>query len=670
MRPWHILFFLALLPAFGNSLGRVAFADAKQGAVFERPPALEANVARIASPYIISQRYVDLVEPDPNQPRRLLNTLVSQSESLFVAVTDRPWWKNGWAYGILVLLVLALAAIMHGLNLHRRKSLEAEVRLRTAELVEQQAIVRRQAIELKQALETRTLFYANVSHEFRTPLTLIEASLSRLAEEGGDAESIERSRRYLRRLLRLVDQLLDLSQLNGSVGFDQEVWALAPVVSSTVDGFQAVADQHQVALKVDIEPGWFTRCSQENVENVLLNLITNALKFSPPDSVVSVSMVGNEDEVILEVSDNGPGISLDDQALIFHRFFRAQESRAAGISGAGIVLALVHEAVVGMGGRIDIDSEPGRGSRFRVCLPAWQGGPEAEPVEKRSATAYPPRLEELSADYEIAVASSGGRRGVVLVVENQADMRQHMREVLAGEWRVLEAEDGKVALDVARAYVPDVIVSDIMMPEMDGFELLAALRQDVETSHIPVLLLTARQDRGTRLKSLSLSADDFLSKPFDPRELRLRLRRMRDNRLRLSERLSDVSGMQESIRQGSGPDLSARDRKLLGAVNESLIEHASDPEFTVEALADSVLLERRTLQRKLKALTGLTPADYIRQHRFYQARQMMLETGMSVNEIAFSCGFGSAQHFSRAFRRHYGMPPDKWRQNQKASSTY
>ncbi|MFU8832784.1 MAG: ATP-binding protein [Wenzhouxiangella sp.] len=627
----------------------MAFADAEQGFVFERQ--------------------VGLVDPVPSQPRRLLNTLMSQSEALFVAITDRPWWRNGWAFGILFLLIFALAAIIQGLNLHRRKSLEAEVRLRTAELVEQQAIVRRQAIELKDALESRTLFYANVAHEFRTPLTLIEASLSRLEDEGGDAESIEHSRRYLRRLLRLVDQLLDLSQLNGSVDFDQgAVWALAPVVNSTVDGFQALAEQNKVMLEADIEPGWFTRCSQENVESVLLNLITNALKFSPPDSEVSVSMVGNEDEVILDVADNGPGISVDDQALIFHRFFRAQDSTAAGISGAGIGLALVHEAVVAMGGRIDIDSEPGRGSRFRVCLPAWQGGPEAEPVEKRSATADLARIDELSADYEIAAASSeNGQRGCVLVVENHADMRQHLREVLAGEWRVLEAEDGKVALDVARAYVPDVIVSDIMMPEMDGFELLAALRQDVETSHIPVLLLTARQDRGTRLKSLSLSADDFLSKPFDSRELRLRLRRMMDNRLRLRERLSAASRMQESVKQGSGPDLSERDRKLLGAVNESLNEHASDPEFTVEALAESVLLERRTLQRKLKTLTGLTPANYIRQHRFYQARQMMLETDLSVNEIAFSCGFGSAQHFSRAFRRHYGMPPDKWRQNQKAS---
>jgi len=592
----------------------------------------------------------------------------SEEALLLSAVIHPPPWKSGWAYLAYVILVLALGALVYGVNLHRRKALETEVRLRTAELVDQQAIVQRQAIELKKALEARTLFFANISHEFRTPLTLIEASLARLRADGGDVTSVERGRRYLRRLLRLVDQLLDLSRLNSTLDtFDGPPWALAPVVGSTVDAFQALAEQNGVELEADIESGWSTYCNQEQVEKVLLNLISNAVKFSPSGSEVNVSLVGHGDEVIVEVADNGPGIPPKDHALIFRRFYRS-EGPSAGVSGTGIGLALVHEAITAMGGRIELNSEPGRGSQFKVYLPAWREGIESVPAPGDGIEAA---LLEPAANYETGAGAGQAQvqRGCVLVVDNNAEMRQHLREVLSAQWRVLEAEGGEAALGVARADAPDVIISDLMMPGMDGFELLAAIREDIETSHIPLLMLTARQDRDTRLKGLSLSVDDFLPKPFDPRELLLRLGRIMDNRDRLRRRLSgdsindEIGGRDAFV----GQDLSQRDRKLLDAVNASLAKYAQDPEFTVELLAESVLVERRTLQRKLKALTGRSPAKFIRQHRFSLARKLMLETDHSVTEIAFTSGFASAQHFSRAFRNAYGMPPDKWRQAQKVA---
>ncbi len=578
----------------------------------------------------------------------------SEETLLLSAVIHPTLWKTGWAYLAYVILVLAVASLAYGLHLDRRKLLESEVRLRTAELVEKQAIVRRQAIQLEQALAARTLFFANISHEFRTPLTLIEASIAKLGDEGGDSSAVERGQRYLRQLLQLVDQLLEHAHLGTSEDLiDGPSWPLAPVVGSTVDSFQALAEQNKIVLEAEIESGWLTKCSQAHVDQVLHNLLTNALKFSPPGSKVDVSLTGGVEEVMLEVADNGPGIPSPDQALIFRRFYRSEAS--AGVSGAGIGLALVHDTVRAMGGRIELKSEPGRGSRFTVYLPAWTKGSESAPAPSAGQSTA---VEGIDRVHE--------QHGCVLVVDNNTEMRQYLREILSEQWHVLEANSGEAALELARTDAPDVIVSDLMMPGMDGFELLAAIREDIETSHIPLLLLTARQDRATRLKGLSLSVDDFLPKPFDPRELRLRLVRMLDNRLRLRQRLSGEARKDDSLSQSAASDLSACDRKLLGAVNDSLNKYASDPDFTVEALAESVLLERRTLQRKLKTLTGLTPADYLRQHRFYQARQMMLETELSVNEIAFSCGFGSAQHFSRTFRKHYGLPPDKWRQNQKA----
>ncbi|TVR92926.1 MAG: hybrid sensor histidine kinase/response regulator [Wenzhouxiangellaceae bacterium] len=599
---------------------------------------------------------------------------VWSEERLLVAMHVRPPpWQTGLAYTAYTVIALGLLFLAWLLHLNRRKELEALVQRRTAELARQQALSRRQALELERALEARTLFFANVSHEFRTPLTLIQASLDQLDEDGGSAEAIASGRRYLRHLLRLVDQLLDLSRLRlGEAAVQDEPWTVAPVVAATAAAFRSLAEQRDIRLRVSLEDDWMTRCSQTHVEKILLNLLTNALKFSPGGGEIEVTLKGSDEGLELAVRDTGPGIPEQDQERIFERFQRLEWSDQAGIAGAGIGLALVREASLAMGGSVGLTSQPGCGSRFSVHFPGFRGDGRQQParlISMETLALDSALLQPLAGrvgDDAAAEPASARRAGTLLLVEDHADLRAHICRILKPHWQVLEAADGDSALALARCELPDLIISDIMMPGMDGFALLAQLRNDLATSHIPVLLLTARQDQATRLKGLSLSADDFLAKPFDATELVLRLRRMLDNRERLRRRLQGAPADGPSSAPKL-PDLIKGDVEFLAAVRRHVAARFQDPGYGVEQLAEQANVERRTLQRKLKAMTGLTPAAFIRHQRLQHAMALLESTELSVNQIALDSGFASAQHFTRLFSKQYGSPPQRWRQERQSA---
>lgn len=598
---------------------------------------------------------------------------VWSDDTLLLTATIRPPpWRTAWAYLAYVLIFGLVLALIWFMARRRQRVLELEVQSRTAELTQQQAVIRKQARQLARLLESRTVFFANVSHEFRTPLTLIKASLDRLEEDGGDSEAIARGRRYLGRVLRLVDQLLNLSAIQaGKVGQEERQWSVTAVLEFIVASFRSLADQQGIRLDEDIAPDCVTRCGQQQVEQIILNLISNALKYSPGGASVSVKLRPVAEGLCLEVADTGPGIDLDKQEQIFERFHRLESAQLGDREGAGIGLALVRETTEALGGRISLDSSPGRGSRFTVILPGRQsdssvpviGLADPDALNLETSLVIP---ESLTSDVERSLEDGQpDGRETVLVVEDNPDLRAYLAEILAPDWHVLSARDGQEALEIARREGPAVVVSDLMMPRMDGFQLLAALRKDLATSHIPILLLTARQDQATRLKGLMLSADDFLGKPFDGRELLIRLRRIRDNRQRLRQHLLRSSNGAAELDDTALPDISERDRALLASVEKWLERHAAESQVSVEQLADALALEKRTLQRKLKALVGKTPTDYIRHFRLQRAMRLMLESDRSINDIALSCGFSSPQAFSRMFSRQYGESPDRWRQNQR-----
>jgi len=269
------------------------------------------------------------------------------------------------------------------------------------------------------------------------------------------------------------------------------------------------------------------------------------------------------------------------------------------------------------------------------------------------------------------VEAQDGARPGALVVEDNPDMRNYLNELLAPAWRVAEAVDGRAGFEAALSFQPDVIVSDIMMPEVDGFELLKRLREDVRTSHIPVMLLTARRDRDTRIRSFVLSADDFLAKPFDATEFGARLQAMLDSRQSLREnlraQLAAAGHLDDLSSTVTEDDINSRDRELLNRLHNWLEENFEDPEVKVTDMAAAALVDLRTLQRKLKSLLDRTPAAYLQEFRLQQARKMLRANGRAIKDVAASCGFSSAQAFTKIFGQVEGMPPTVWRKARKES---
>ncbi len=594
----------------------------------------------------------------------------SEDTLLLDATVQPPPWATAWALLAYLLGGVLLLALFWLLAHRRQHQLEIEVKERTSELTQQQSLVRAQAQELERALQSRTAFFANVSHEFRTPLTLIGASLDDLNRRLPDAPPLVRARAYLDRLVRLVDQLLDLSELQAHPPNEPgHLWSISAVLGFIVRSFEPLAVQRGIRFSAEIEDHCLTACSQHHVEQVALNLISNALKYSPSGAEVTVALRAIDGGLCFIVADTGPGIDPSEHDAIFERFHRAEDARSSGQAGAGIGLALVRETVDALGGHIELDSALGQGSSFRVTLPG-ERMPSLQPPsispDRKALELEVAQLSPLPPPDCLVIDRDGGQSGTLLIVEDQPEIRSYLAESLADEWQVIEAADGQQGLQRARQDQPDMILSDVMMPGLDGFQMLARLRDDLATSHIPVLLLTARHDRDSRMKGLMLSADDFLGKPFEIAELRVRLRRMRDNRRRMQRYLLDRGAeamVETETEAGQMPDLSARDQALLESLRDWLDQVLDQPEVTVDDMAGAVTMETRTLQRKLRALTGQTPSEFLRHFRLQRAIELLLGTDRSVHDIALSCGFSSPQSFSRTFSREYGQPPDRWRRN-------
>jgi signal transduction histidine kinase/DNA-binding response OmpR family regulator/streptogramin lyase len=586
-----------------------------------------------------------------------------------------PPWRSAGALVLYALSAILLLTMLILWNQRRKRVLESLVRHRTRQLAKKNELVAGQAQKLEEALEARTTMFGNISHEFRTPLALVRAALDRLEREHGEEQAIRLARRYLGRLMRLVDQVLDLSRLRMHGAAESDPWSLSEVTAMTAHAFDSLASQHGITLNVDVESGWSTRCHQAQIEKILLNLISNAIKFTPAGGEISVALGACDGGAELSISDTGPGIPLGQQELIFERFHRLPVHEEDLTEGTGIGLALVREATSAIGGELLLDSEPGNGSSFRIRLPAGNETPKPSRAGLLSDAQIALETELLAlADDEDRPASGelptrNSRHpglGTVLLVEDNVDLRRYISELLSVEWRVVESGDGREALARVLDTEVDIIVSDIMMPQMDGLELLRTIREDLRSSHIPFLVLTARGDVDTRLEGLALAADDVLVKPFNPDELQLRMKNIVRARSALQRRLSRrrvAAGDDRRISSPSPPDLSARDRQFLARLENWLEQHYTEPDASIALMAADLAMDPRTLQRKLKALTGETPGSRLQGYRIEQACRLLADSERAVGDIALSCGFSSLQYFSRVFSRVMGENPTSWRSN-------
>ncbi len=603
----------------------------------------------------------------------------SEPTRLLSATIQPPPWATDLAYGAYTAAILLVVMLFVTASMRRRRELERLVVERTKALEQQTDLVAKQADALEQALEARTLFFANISHEFRTPLTLIQAAVDQLEPANGEGDAKNLAMRYLQRLTRLVNQLLDLSRLRLSGTQEaSEPWSVNHIVLVTVDGFQFLAEQRHVALDLKAQGFFETRVDQASVEKILLNLVSNALKYTEAGDHVTVSVQGSSDRVQISVADTGQGIEKDQQAIIFERFERVPSQETLMREGSGIGLALVKEAVNAIGGSIVLESTPGEGACFTVEFPAVMVEESTGRAKPTNAYLSGNRLEmdQSLLAHSIKDAQANGEpvtseldlpEQSILVVEDNKDLRQYLAGLLSPAWRVYQAEHGKEALEVVASQDIDVILADIMMPEMDGLTLLKHLREDFNTSHIPFLLLSARHDAETRLLGLTLAADDFLTKPFLPEELKLKLRNVMRSRALLRQAIHEelrLSGHVDLPNPTTSTDgyLSPNDHKFLKRLEAWIETHYGDPEFSVSEMASDLAVNERTLQRKIRALTDLTPVNFVNRYRLQKAKEALRSHRQTIQEIAFSVGFNSQQSFARAFKQHFGITPSQWRQ--------
>ncbi|MCB0521906.1 MAG: response regulator [Saprospiraceae bacterium] len=495
--------------------------------------------------------------------------------------------------------------------------------------------------------------FTNITHEFRTPLTVILGLADEVEKKPTfkTTERLQLLKKNGRQLLRLVNQLLDLARMDGhAVQLEMVQDDVIGFLQVLTDSYQSFAASRHIGLQFfSEEKELWMDFDPNRLQQLVGNLLSNAFKFTPAHGQVLVFAKKQSENggnwLEIRVKDTGVGIPSEEQPKVFDRFYRANQVAQSESEGTGVGLALVKELAGLMEGQVWLESEPGRGSVFFVKLPIRTSTPLAEkmPSDKifHEKTAIP--AAPLSGENRL---HENDGKPIALVIEDNADVLYYIRECLLPQWQVLAARTGEQGIELAFEHIPDVVVSDVMMPGMDGFEVCEKLKSDERTSHIPVLLLTAKATQADRVEGLSKGADAYLVKPFDRAELLQRL----DNFAKLKENLrrhlqlpGDAPVTPESI-------FLEKAKTLIGA-------HLSDVGFTSEKLGQELGMSRSQLHRKMKSITGDSTSLFIRKHRLWHAKKLLETTGLPVSEVAWSVGFDNLSWFSQAFREEFGVAP-------------
>ena len=529
----------------------------------------------------------------------------------------------------------------------QNEQLEQTVLERTGQLQQQTA-------KLQELDTIKSRFFTNLTHEFRTPLTLIlgpaEQVLAQTAEPQ-TRQQVSLIQRNGGRLLRLINQLLDLSKLEaGKMALSTAAGDLVGLVHGTLQSFESLAHQKGIILKLTaVQQQLIMYVDRDKLEKILYNLLSNALKFTPAGGTVSVSLIVNdpvpEGWIELRVQDTGAGIPAAKQPYIFDRFYQADASATREQEGTGIGLALTKELVDLHGGTLHLSSQEGVGTLVTVCLPMRA----ASSVE--AVTEQPIQPDQfMNPATEVAAESEGAP--LVLIIEDNDDVRAFIRSSLGEGYRIIEAPNGEIGIQLAQQQVPDLVITDLMMPKMDGYAVCASLKRDERTSHIPVIMLTARVDLESKLEGLETGADAYLAKPFSQRELLAHLTNLIALRRQLQQRYTLHSGWPTNY-----PTLPSMEQVFLDRVRATIEDHLDDEQYSVERLSNDVGLSRTQLHRKLKVLTNEAPGDLIRLLRLQRAHDLLSAHVGSISEVAYQVGFGNPANFSTSFSRHFGYPP-------------
>lgn len=597
----------------------------------------------------------------------------------------KPWWQSWWAYSLYALIIggTIFTLLRFQFNLQLKKS---------------------EAQKLQELDRLKTRMYTDIAHEFRTPLTVIMGmtdELSRQDRSQGIGAFRKKEKAYdliqnnSENLLQLINQLLDLSKLeSGQLRINAQQADVVPYLRYLTQSFQSTAREKQIQLVFYSEYDHLVMdYDEDRLRHIVYNLISNALKFSPKGGEVIVHLNRQEQHglgtLLLKVKDKGPGIPPQEIDRIFDRYYQLEEGRKQAGGSSGIGLSVTKQMTELLGGKIEVDSQLGQGTTFFVSLPITKKAPLAPDREEvtsihgslpaddnqagliKQTDQNVPSISE-SQD-ELAATKSGAasvwsdfspqgtetqERPLILLVEDHQDVHTYITQLLSDTYRIVGAKDGLEGLNKAAEEVPDLVISDVMMPKMDGFSFTQRLKSGLSTSHIPVILLTAKATHTEKLEGLKTGADAYLIKPFQREELLVRVEQLLALRKRLQVAYANRS---LQLQANDLPTRPSADDQFLYQLQQAVLQNFANPDFDVEQLSSGFQLSRAQFYRKVKALLGKTPNSYIKEVRLEQAKVLLKQPDMNVSEVAYAVGFSDPAYFSRVFQQVFGQSPTAYK---------
>lgn len=571
-------------------------------------------------------------------------------------------------YAMIIILLLLFGVLFLVLRAFWQRKKHQNVLMSQNKILEEQRDTQRELNEqLNAATQSKLVFFTNVSHDLRTPLTLIAEPVEQLAVADNltpqQSMLMKIANKNVKILRRLINQILDFRKYeNGKLNLNLVESKFGTLVKEWAESFNSIARKRDITLTVDVtlDKDFTLAVDAEKIERVFFNLMSNAFKYTPDNGSIKFSCVLDGDNLRFSIEDTGQGIGADDINNIFDRFYQVDKIHP---NGSGIGLSLAKAFVELHGGSIAVESILGVGSKFTVTLPVVHVE-ECMPADtdnlitRADVNAELDRLEEVD-----RTTTAGTELPLLLVIDDNADIRRMIGELLKDEYNIVTAPDGREGVRLAAKYVPDLIICDVMMPVMDGLECCRIIKDEVSTSHIPVLMLTACSMDEQRARGYDSGADGYLSKPFNSAVLKSRCRNLIDNRKRIKNLWSSNGGgdVKAKERNASVP-VNDVDSEFYSKVLDIMKKEMGNPDLNVDSLASMMGLGRSQFYRKIKALTNYSPVELLRNLRLKQAREMLTTTEKTIGEIAYEVGFSSPAYFTRCYREAFDETPTELRE--------
>lgn len=562
--------------------------------------------------------------------------------TLVIKVSSPWYWSTGskCLYG---LLIIGFIYTLYHFQLKRR-------------------LANAEAFRLQELDQVKTRLYTNITHEFRTPLTVISGMAGQVLANPQQwfREGLTMIQRNSQHLLDLVNQLLDLTKLEaGRLSIDLVHDDIIPFLRYFIESFQSYAETKAIRLHVLAETEKLSmNFDPIKLQSILSNLFNNAIKFTPSGGDIYIKInkdLSSNGQALcqIRVTDTGIGISSTQLPHVFDRFYQADDSNTRSAEGTGIGLALTKELVELLGGEITVESKLGKGTSFNVRLPI-----QKDAIPMKAIPQVRPQVKISNDTHSAIVTTTDAIAPIALLIEDNTDVLRYLSTCLEGIYQLEMAVNGKDGIEKAIEIVPDIIISDVMMPEKDGFEVLQTLKQDERTSHIPIVLLTAKADAASRIQGLSAGADAYLAKPFDKNELEVRLKKLIELRQQLQRHYQSLPSPAEN-----GNKLKSREDSFLQKIRELVESNIDDETFGILQICKALSISRSQLHRKLKALTGRSTSIVIRTIRLQKAKYLLATSNLNVSEIGYATGFLNNSYFTQVFSQEFGDPPSHFREN-------